>query len=112
MMTSTARCRTAIGYYQLNDAPCRAVVDGERLSQTGALATQPHGRLNTPTLKILVENRRAVGVEIGISSGIETLRAEREVILCSGAIGSPRLLQLSGIGPADALTTAGVPVVS
>ena len=56
-------------------------------------------RLNTPTLKILVENRRAVGVEVGISGRIETLRAEREVILSSGAIGSPRLLQLSGIGP-------------
>jgi choline dehydrogenase-like flavoprotein len=62
-------------------------------------------------LKICVENRRATGVEVGTSGGVETLRAEREVIVCSGAIGSPRLLQLSGIGPADALATAGVPVV-
>jgi choline dehydrogenase-like flavoprotein len=68
-------------------------------------------RLNTPTLKIIVENRRAVGVAVGSSSGIETIPAEREVILCSGAIGSPRLLQLSGIGPADALAAAGVPIV-
>jgi len=100
-----------IGYYQLTTR------HAERSSTASAYlrpARSRHNltvRLNTPTLKILVENRRAVGVEIGISSGIETLRAEREVILCSGAIGSPRLLQLSGIGPADALTTAGVPVV-
>lgn len=37
--------------------------------------------------------------------------ADREVILCSGAIGSPRLLQLSGIGPADALTALGIDAV-
>ena len=44
-------------------------------------------------------------------SGTETLRAEREVIVSCGAIGSPRLLQLSGVGPADSLKAAGVSVV-
>src|SRR5207237_1619409 len=100
-----------IGHYQLTTR------NAERSSAASAYLTPVRSRrnltvrLNTPTLKILVENRRAVGVEVGVSSGIETLRAEREVILASGAIGSPRLLQLSGIGPADALAAAGVPVV-
>jgi len=100
-----------IGHYQLTTR------NAERSSTASAYLKPVRSRdnlsvrLNTPTLKILVENRRAVGVEVGISRRIETLRAEREVIVCSGAIGSPRLLQLSGIGPADALAAAGVPVV-
>ena len=59
-------------------------------------------------LRIVVEGGRAVGVELA-RHGV--LRAEREVILSSGAIGSPRLLQLSGIGPADHLRGLGIPVV-
>ncbi len=100
-----------IGHYQLTTR------NAERSSTASAYLGPARSRqnltvrLNTPTLKIRVENRRAVGVEVGISGGIETLRAEREVILSSGAIGSPRLLQLSGIGPADALAAAGVRVV-
>src|SRR5271154_1855748 len=68
-------------------------------------------RLNAETLKIDVEKGRAVGVTIAQGSGTESLLAGREVIVSCGAIGSPRLLQLSGIGPADALKAAGVPVV-
>ena len=100
-----------IGHYQLTTR------NAERSSTASAYLRPVRSRnnltvrLNTPTLKILVENRRAVGVEVGSSGGIEILRAEREVILSSGAIGSPRLLQLSGIGPANALAAAGVPVV-
>ena len=100
-----------IGHYQLTTR------HAERSSTASAylrpVRSRPNltVRLNTPTLKICVENGRAVGVEVGISSAIETVRADREVILSSGAIGSPRLLQLSGIGPVDALAAAGVPVV-
>jgi choline dehydrogenase-like flavoprotein len=56
--------------------------------------------------RIIVENGKAIGVET--PDGI--LRATTEVILSSGAIGSPRLLQLSGIGPADDLQRLGIPV--
>ncbi len=68
-------------------------------------------RTGAETLKIVVENGRAVGVEIAAGGGGETIRATREVIVSCGAIGSPRLLQLSGIGPADELRKAGVSVV-
>ena len=54
---------------------------------------------------------RATGVEVAAGGGIETLRADREVIVSCGAIGSPALLLRSGIGPAEHLKRTGVPVV-
>ncbi len=58
--------------------------------------------------RILIENGRAVGVEYRRHGREETVRADSEVIVCSGAVGSPRLLLLSGIGPADELKAVGV----
>ncbi len=58
--------------------------------------------------RILIEGNRATGVELEASAGLETVRAEREVILSAGAIGSPQLLMLSGIGPAEDLRKLGI----
>ncbi|MDF2094846.1 choline dehydrogenase [Aquibaculum arenosum] len=63
------------------------------------------------TLNVMFEGQRAVGVEIARGKERETLRAKREVIVSSGAINSPQLLQLSGIGPADRLRELGIEVV-
>jgi choline dehydrogenase len=60
--------------------------------------------------RILIDHGRAVGVEFSQNGTLQRARAEREVIVCAGAIGSPKLLLLSGIGPADALRRAGVDV--
>ena len=67
-------------------------------------------RHTTLCLRILVENGRAIGVEVRGKNAAanETLHARREVIVSSGAIGSPRLLLLSGIGPADELRAVGI----
>lgn len=65
-------------------------------------------RLNSQVRRIVVQAGRATGVELVDGT---KLTASREVILSSGAIGSPRLLQLSGIGPADQLSGLGIPVV-
>ena len=65
-------------------------------------------RTGVQVRRIVVENGRAVGIKTMTG---EVFRAAREVILTAGAIGSPRLLMLSGIGPADHLRQAGVPVV-
>jgi choline dehydrogenase len=60
--------------------------------------------------RVLFEGRRAVGVEYRRAGRLETLRA-REVILAGGAINSPQLLQLSGIGPAAHLAGLGIDVL-
>ncbi|TCZ65311.1 GMC family oxidoreductase [Roseicella aquatilis] len=60
---------------------------------------------------LLLEGRRAAGVAFTRHGAALTIRAEREVILCAGAIASPHLLLLSGIGPAEHLQEVGVPVV-
>ena len=61
--------------------------------------------------RIVVEGGRAVGVECAGSDGLTLLRAEQEVIVTSGGIGSPHLLLRSGIGPAGHLREVGVKVV-
>ena len=57
--------------------------------------------------KIRLEQRRAVGVEYD-RDGPQFAAANREVILCAGAVNSPQLMQLSGIGPAPMLSAAGI----
>jgi len=100
-----------MGHYQLSTR------NAERSSASSAILKPAQNRsnltvrLNTQTLKIEVQNGRATGVIVAAGSRTQTLRTDREVILSCGAIGSPRMLQLSGIGPADALRAAGVPVV-
>jgi choline dehydrogenase len=58
--------------------------------------------------KIRFDGRRAVGVEYTRGNTQRFAAANREVILCAGAVNSPQLLQLSGIGPAAALAAAGI----
>jgi len=66
---------------------------------------------NAHALGIVVEKGRAAGVRVQIRGQEQTFRADKEVIVCAGAIGSPHLLLLSGIGPAAELREAGVDVV-
>jgi choline dehydrogenase len=61
--------------------------------------------------RVVVEGGRAVGVEADFGGRREVFRADREVLLCGGAVGTPQLLLLSGIGPADDLRALGVDVV-
>jgi choline dehydrogenase-like flavoprotein len=65
-------------------------------------------RLGAQVRRLIVEAGRATGVELIDGT---RLAAKSEVLLASGAIGSPRLLQLSGIGPADHLSDLGIKVV-
>jgi choline dehydrogenase len=61
--------------------------------------------------KIRFDQRRAVGVEYVRGGSTQFAAANREVILCGGAVNSPQLLQLSGIGPASILGSAGIPLL-
>jgi choline dehydrogenase len=85
------RCSTAVAYLH------PAVERGNVEVLTDTLAT-----------RILLETGRAAGVEILRNNELQTVRAEREVIVCAGAYHSPHLLLLSGIGPADELRALGI----
>jgi choline dehydrogenase len=60
--------------------------------------------------RVLFEGKRAIGVEISRNGAVERIAARREVILAGGAIGSPHVLQLSGVGDPDHLGRVGIPV--
>ncbi|MEQ9326369.1 MAG: choline dehydrogenase [Rhodospirillales bacterium] len=62
--------------------------------------------------RIVIENGRAVGVEVECGGRIEVVRARREVILAASSINSPKLLLLSGIGPAAQLAEHGIEVIA
>jgi choline dehydrogenase len=64
----------------------------------------------TRARRIVIENGRATGVEVDISGVNQTISANREIILTSGAIGTPKLLMLSGIGPSAELKAHGIDV--
>ena len=68
-------------------------------------------RTGALTTRVLVEDGRATGVEYRCDGRVHTARATREVVLSGGAVNSPQLLMLSGIGPADHLREVGVDVV-
>lgn len=63
-------------------------------------------------LRVVIENQRAVGVEIEARKQIQVVKARREVIVAASSINSPKLLMLSGIGPARHLAESGIDVVA
>jgi choline dehydrogenase-like flavoprotein len=65
---------------------------------------------NAHVSRIIIEKGRAVGAEYITGGRTKQVRAEREVILCGGGIASPKVLMLSGIGPADQLRKHGISV--
>jgi len=100
-----------VGHYQVT------VRDAKRSSAASAYLKPALGRKNltvktgVAVTRIVIEGKRAVGIELVENGARITVRCEREVLLTAGAINSPRLLMLSGIGPADHLKTVGVAAV-
>jgi len=74
---------------------------------------RPHLQLESGARvhRVLFEGRRAVGVVFGRGGQLFTARARREVILSAGAVNTPQLLQLSGVGPGALLQQHGIPVL-
>jgi len=93
------------------------VKNGVRWSTANAYLKPALGRANLTLVKdaltkrVVLEGKTAVGVEYIRDGQTVTARAAREVLLSAGSIGSPMLLQLSGIGPGAVLRAAGVPLV-
>jgi choline dehydrogenase-like flavoprotein len=94
------------------------VFGGRRQSAADAYLTPVMDRGNLTVLtgthaeRVLIDGTTCIGVEYRMAGRIETALAEREVILAAGAIGSPQLLLLSGIGPADHLAEVGTEIVA
>ncbi|OMC29717.1 GMC oxidoreductase [Mycobacterium sp. GA-1841] len=90
--------------------------NGRRVSASRAFLKPAMSRPNLTVLtntsvdRILFDSRRAVGVMVRNRRGSTEIRATREVIVSLGSLNSPKLLQLSGIGPKEVLTAAGVQV--
>lgn len=107
-----AECQDGLGIYNVTQN------DGKRWSSYRAFLRPVQDRPNLTTLsqtdtdRVLIEDHRATGVVVQTSQGPQELRARKEVILSAGAIGSPALLFKSGVGPAQMLRDAEVPVVA
>jgi choline dehydrogenase len=101
-----------VGYFEVNQKK------GWRWNTSKAFLRPIQDRANLEvrtgslTRRVWLQDGRAVGIEMQPAGGGEPLRvrATREVILCAGAVGTPQLLQLSGIGPGALLHQHGVPV--
>jgi choline dehydrogenase len=107
------------GYRQEGFAPFdRNVHRGRRLSAARAYLHPVMGRPNLQVecrafvTRILFEDKRAVGVEYRRGPGQARTAAARDVILCGGAINTPQLLQLSGVGNAGELGRLGITVIA
>ncbi len=96
------------GYYQLTQRNARRSSAAMAFLAPNRNRPNLTVRMGAQVRRITVEKGRATGIEM--MSG-EKVTAAREVILSSGAIGSPRLLQLSGIGPAGHLESLGIKAV-
>jgi choline dehydrogenase-like flavoprotein len=104
------RQQAGVGFYQLTQRDRRR--SSASLGYLSPIKDRKNltVKLGARVARIVIEGTRAVGVEVVTSSGSEIMRAEREVLVSSGAIGSPKLLLQSGIGPAEHLKSVGVDV--
>jgi choline dehydrogenase len=99
------------GYFDMT------VGEGRRSSAANAYLRPARGRRNLEVrthalaARILTEGRRAVGVRYLHGNAVREVRVRREVLVCAGAVNSPQLLKLSGIGPGAELAQHGIAVV-
>ncbi|CAG5121966.1 unnamed protein product [Candidula unifasciata] len=71
-----------------------------------------HVRINTHVTRILFEAKKAVGVEMVYNGRKEVVYTNKEIVLSAGAVGSPQILMLSGVGPHEHLKQLGLPLVA
>lgn len=99
-----------VGFYQTTTR------DGERASTAATYLAAVRGRTNLTVVtgaqvhKVVIEGGRATGVVWRDAAGLHTARAGREVVLSAGALATPKLLMLSGIGPGAQLQQFGIAV--
>ncbi len=107
------------GAEQEGVGPLQLTVRGRRRCSTAEGYLKPvlhrpnlqRAKSHALTHRVLLDGRRAVGIEYARNGALHQVRARREVLLCGGAINSPQLLQLSGIGPGALLQGLGIAVL-
>ena len=106
--------QAGVGYFQ------RTIDRGFRMSTARTFLRPARSRVNltvrthAQATRVVFDGLRAVGVRYtqgGAHGQVREVRARREVILCAGALNTPKLLQLSGVGPGELLQSLGIPVV-
>ncbi len=111
--TNGARQEDGAGYLQFHVG-----VDGKRVTSTSAFLDPVRHRANLTIVtgatatRLMMNGKRAVGVEYRQAGETRQARADREVVVSAGALASPKLLMLSGIGPAAQLRAHGIDVVA
>ncbi|MBZ9819682.1 choline dehydrogenase [Mesorhizobium sp. CA4] len=95
----------------------QTILGGRRWSAANAYLKPALKRKNVSLLKgfarrVVIENQRAIGVEIEANKKIQVVKARREVIVAASSINSPKILMLSGIGPGAHLQENGIQVVA
>lgn len=105
--------QTGFAFYQFNMRRGSRSSTAKSFLRPARLRQNLHVALFSHVTKILThpETKRATGVEFIRQGKLQTVYASREVILSAGAIGSPHLMMLSGIGNADELQRVGIPLV-
>jgi len=99
------------GYYQTTSSNRRRWSTAKAYLEPARRRPNLTIRTGAQATRILIENHRAVGVEYHTRDGRRTARAGGEIIVSGGAYGSPQLLLLSGLGPAQHLQDIGIDVV-
>jgi choline dehydrogenase-like flavoprotein len=97
-----------MGYYQLTQKHARRSSAATGYLRPAMARSNLTVRLGALTHRIVVEQNRAVAVDVEIDGALHRIHATREIIVSSGAIGSPKLLLQSGIGPGAELRKSGV----
>jgi choline dehydrogenase len=102
---------TGVGYFHVNQK--RGVRWSSARAFLKPVLNRTNLRLETAVLveKVIFDGKRAVGVQFRQDGRLIEARARGEIILSAGSVGSPQILQLSGVGPADWLDELGIPVV-
>ena len=99
------------GFYDINAGNGRRMSTATAYLEPAAQRPNLDIRTGATALRVIIDGRRASGVEALVGGRQVRISARQEVVLSAGAIKTPQLLMLSGVGPSDALSSHGIQVV-
>lgn len=100
-----------VGVYDVNTHKGQRASSNVAYLEPALKRSTVHIEHHALTSRVLFDGRRATGVEVSQNGVQRSFHATREVLVCAGAVDTPKLLQLSGIGPKELLARHGIPLV-